>query len=67
MNDERINEEIDEQIAYESQAYIYETYTDILKDAEINSIFKTLEAACKRVGREFPQDKELIIGVRAES
>ena len=47
--------------------YIYETYTDILDDAEINSIFETLEAACKRVGREFPQDKELIIGVRAES
>ena len=48
-------------------AYIYETYTDILDDSEINSIFETLEAACARAGKEFPQDKELIIGVRAES
>ena len=48
-------------------AHIYETYTDILDDMEINKIFNILESACTRNGKEFPQDKELIIGVRAEA
>ena len=48
-------------------AHIYETYTDILEDKELNKIFEILENACNRNGKEFPQNKELIIGVRAEA